>query len=103
MRSHRWRSIQSCLPESADGSPELVKYALLVEVDGMRRNTMDIEAPRSWTLQPNSCTVRYTRGSDSVGWSQLHTAGPDNSGRVIRLQDLQPFFARDLPGARAIP
>ena len=39
MRSHRWRSIQSGLPESAHGSPELVKHALLVEVDGMSRNS----------------------------------------------------------------
>ena len=31
MRSHRWRSVQSGLPESAHGSPELVKHALLVE------------------------------------------------------------------------
>ena len=39
MRSRRWRSIQSGLPESAHGSPELVKHALLIEVDGMSRNT----------------------------------------------------------------
>ena len=39
MRSRRWRSIQSGLPESAHGSPELVKHASLVEVDGMSRNT----------------------------------------------------------------
>ena len=39
MRSHRWRSIQSGLPESAHGSPELVKHALLVEADGMSCNT----------------------------------------------------------------
>ena len=39
MRSRRWRSIQSGLPESAHGSPELVKHASLVEVDGMSRNS----------------------------------------------------------------
>ena len=38
MRSHRWRSVQSGLPESAHGCPELVKHALLVEADGMSRN-----------------------------------------------------------------
>ena len=42
MRSRRWCSIQSGLPESAHGSPELVKHASLVEVDGMSRNTQDI-------------------------------------------------------------
>ncbi len=38
-------------------------------------------------IQPDPCTVRwdYARGSDSGCWSLLHTAGPDNSGRVIRL------------------
>jgi hypothetical protein len=39
MGSRRWRSIQSGIPESAHGSPELVKHALLVEVDGMSCNT----------------------------------------------------------------
>ncbi len=39
MRSRRRRSIQSGLPESAHGSPELVKHALLVEVDGMSRKS----------------------------------------------------------------
>jgi hypothetical protein len=39
MRSHRWRSVQSGLPESAHGCPELVKHALLVEANGMCRNT----------------------------------------------------------------
>ena len=40
MRSHRWRSVQSGLPESAraHGCPELVKHALLVEANGMCRN-----------------------------------------------------------------
>jgi hypothetical protein len=38
MCSRRWRSIQLGLPES-HGSPELVKHASLVEVDGMSRNT----------------------------------------------------------------
>jgi hypothetical protein len=38
--SRRWRSIQSGLPESAHESPELVKHASLVEVDGMSRNTI---------------------------------------------------------------
>ena len=38
MRSRRWRGIQSGLPESAHGSPELVKHALLVEANGMCRN-----------------------------------------------------------------
>ncbi len=38
MRSRRWRSIQSGLPVSAHGSPELVEHALLVDVDGMSRN-----------------------------------------------------------------
>jgi len=53
---------------------------------------MDIEAPRPWSLQPDSCTVRwdYAWGSDSDCWSLLHTAGPDNSGRVIRLHLLGP-------------
>ena len=41
MRSHRWRSVQSGLPESALGCPELVKHTLLVEVDGMSRNNTD--------------------------------------------------------------
>ena len=35
MRSHRWRGVQSGLPESAHGFPELVKHALLVEANGM--------------------------------------------------------------------
>jgi hypothetical protein len=39
MRSHLWRSIQLGLPESVHGCPELVKHALLVEVDGMSYNT----------------------------------------------------------------
>ncbi len=39
MRSRLWRSIQSGLPESAHDSPELVKHASLVEVDGMSRNS----------------------------------------------------------------
>ena len=39
MHSHLWRSIQSGLPESAHGSPELVKHALLVEANGVCRNT----------------------------------------------------------------
>ena len=38
MRSHRWRSVQSGLPESAHGCPELVKHAFLVEANGMCRN-----------------------------------------------------------------
>ncbi len=42
MRSPRWRSIQSGLPESAHGSPELVKHASLVEVDGMSRNRLTV-------------------------------------------------------------
>ncbi len=37
--SRRWCNIQSGLPESAHGSPKLVKHALLVKVDGMSRNT----------------------------------------------------------------
>ena len=41
MRSHRWRSVQSGLPESAHGCPELVKHALLVEANGMCRNRRD--------------------------------------------------------------
>ena len=41
MRSRRWRSIQSGLPESAHDSPELVKHASLVEVDGMSRNIVN--------------------------------------------------------------
>jgi hypothetical protein len=40
MRCHQWRSIQQGLPKSAHGSSELVKQALLVEVDGMSRNTL---------------------------------------------------------------
>ncbi len=39
MRNRRWHSIQSGLPESAHGSPELVKHASLVEVDSMSCNT----------------------------------------------------------------
>ena len=35
MCSHRWRSVQSGLSESAHVSPELVEHALLVEADGM--------------------------------------------------------------------
>jgi hypothetical protein len=61
--------------------------------DGGRRYIpMDIEAPRPWSLQPDSCTVRwdYAWGSDSGCWSLLHTAGLDNSGRVIRLHLLGP-------------
>jgi hypothetical protein len=61
--------------------------------DGGRRYIpMDIEAPRPWSLQQDSCTVRwdYAWGSDSDCWSLLHTAGPDNSGRVIRLHLLGP-------------
>ena len=53
---------------------------------------MDIETLRPWSLQPDSGTVRwdYAWGSDSDCWSLLHTAGPDNSGRVIRLHLLGP-------------
>jgi hypothetical protein len=53
---------------------------------------LDIEAPRPWSLQPDSCTVRWdcAWGSDSGCWSLLHTAGPDNSGCVIRLHLLGP-------------
>ena len=61
--------------------------------DGRRRYiAMDIEDLRPWSLQPDSCTVRwdYARGSDSVCRSLLHTAGQDNSGRVIRLHLLGP-------------
>ena len=61
--------------------------------DGRRRYIpMDIEDPRPWSLQPDSCTVRwdYARGSDSVCWSLLYTAGQDNSGRVIHLHLLGP-------------
>ncbi len=47
MRSRRWRSIQSGLPESAHGSPELVKHASLVEVDGMSHNSLDWDGPVS--------------------------------------------------------
>ena len=36
MRSSRWRSVQS----GHDGSPELVKHTLLVEVDGISRNNI---------------------------------------------------------------
>ncbi len=53
---------------------------------------MDIEAQCGyWSLQ-DSCTIRwdYARGSESVCLSLLHTAGPDNSGRVIRLHLLGP-------------
>jgi hypothetical protein len=38
MRYRRWRSIQSGLPELAHGSPEQVKHALLIEVDGVNCN-----------------------------------------------------------------
>ena len=48
MRSHRWRSVQSGLPESAHGCPELVKHALLVEADGMSRNI----SPRGKWAEP---------------------------------------------------
>jgi hypothetical protein len=47
MRSRRWRGIQSGLPESAHGSPELVKHASLVQVDGMSRNTAAAPAESS--------------------------------------------------------
>ena len=46
MRSHRWRSIQLGLPESAHGCPELVKHALLVEANGMCRNRTEQEERR---------------------------------------------------------
>ncbi len=52
MRSRRWRSIQSGLLESAHGSPELVKHALLVEVDGMSRNTADAAADSAGAAVP---------------------------------------------------
>ncbi len=39
MLCSQWRIIQSGFPESAHGSPELVKHALLVEVDGISRNS----------------------------------------------------------------
>ena len=57
---------------------------------------MDIEDLNPWSLQPDSCTVRwdYARGSDSVCWSLLHTAGQDNSDRVIRLHLLGPAAIR---------
>ncbi len=42
MRSRRWRSIQSGLPKSAHDSPELVKHASLVEVDGMSSNNQQV-------------------------------------------------------------
>ncbi len=53
---------------------------------------MDIEAQRPWSLQPDSCIVRwdYAWGSDSGCWSLLHTAGPDNSGSFISLHLLGP-------------
>ena len=55
--------------------------------DGRHRYIpMDIEDPHTWILQPDSCTIRW----DSVCWSLLHTAGPDNSGLVIRLHLLGP-------------
>jgi hypothetical protein len=66
---------------------------MLGPTDGRRRYIpLDIEAPRPWSLQPDACTVRwdYVRGSDSVCWSLLYTAGPENLGRVIRLHLLGP-------------
>ena len=51
MRSHRWRSVQSGLPESAHGSPELLKHALLVEVDGMSRNRAAPTSPPEWVFR----------------------------------------------------
>jgi hypothetical protein len=40
MRSRRWRCIQLGLPLLAHDSPELVKRALLADVDGMSRNSV---------------------------------------------------------------
>ena len=37
------------------------------------------------TYQWTSRSQPYAQGSGSVGWSLLHTAGPNNSGRVTRL------------------
>jgi hypothetical protein len=50
MCSRRWRRIQSGLPESAHGSPELIKYALLEEVDGMSRNIPVIRSLGEMTM-----------------------------------------------------
>ena len=71
MRSHRWRSGQSGLPESAHGCPELVKHALLVEANGMCRNTTfgsgptrqsdDLDSEPDYLLRP-TCTTRHWPG-----------------------------------------
>ena len=48
-----------------------------------------ISRPRA----PGACSrihEQYAQGSDSVGWSLLHTGGPDNLGRVSRLRLLGP-------------
>ena len=65
MRSHRWRSVQSGLPESAHGCPELVKHALLVEANGMCRNMADTAAdPRLHTAaDPRLHTAADPRGT----------------------------------------
>ena len=54
MRSRQWRSIQSGLPESAQGSPKLVKHTLLAEVDGMSSNNDYASTGCGPTYQPNA-------------------------------------------------
>ncbi len=62
MRSRRWRSIQSGLPESANGSPKLVKHASLVEVDGMSRDMSQLKFGVNWIyISPCQCSVRGLR------------------------------------------
>jgi hypothetical protein len=57
MRSRRWRSIQWGLPESAHGSPELVKHASLVEVDGMSRNRQYVSQGFAHESTTNPCLL----------------------------------------------
>jgi hypothetical protein len=73
MHSRRWRSIQSGLPESAHGSPELVKHALLrvVKVDGTSRNTP----------QPPEVARRARLGAGAEDHRPC-AAGPEGAGRT---------------------
>ncbi len=84
MRSRRWRSIQSGLPESAYGSPKLVKHALFVEVDGMSRNKLISEyAPLQTSAKPSRPVPRQPQvylGSESR--ASVWRVGPLPNGRV---------------------
>ena len=68
MRSHRWRSVQSGLPESAHGCPELVKHALFVEANGMCRNRCDAYKP---TSARNACLTGVWTSDLRMSYFQL--------------------------------